>query len=143
MDYQNYCDKISEKFLKNEYISIAKNSYKMLFAPKKAISGARVYAFLINSQKPSESLSRALCHYAVSAAYYDQKDTHLKTVVIPIFIGESASFDGKAFRENGVFVLPCAVDLDSDSLKTAEKFPILSGGQFKAICDFAKSVLHP
>lgn len=143
MDYQSYCDKISEKFLKSEYISIAKNSYKMLFSPKKAISGARVYAFLINSQKPSAKLSKALCQYAVSAAYYDEKDTHLKTVVIPIFIGESASFEVKAFKEDGAYVLPCAVNLDSGSFKTAEKFPILSGGQFKAICDFAKSVLHP
>lgn len=143
MDYQSYCDKISDNFLKSEYISIAKNSYKMLFAPKKVVSGARVYAFLINSQKPSAALSKALCQYALSAAYYDEKDTHLKTVVIPIFIGRFASFDGKAFRENGTFVLPCAVDLESGEFKAAEKFPIFNSGQFRAICDFAKSVLHP
>ena len=143
MDYQSYCDKISEKFLKSEYISIAQNSYKMLFAPKKALPGARVYAFLINSQKPSENLLRALCQYAASAAYYDQKDTHLKTVVIPIFIGESLSFEAKALKENGAYVLPCAVNLESGKIKAADKFPIFSGGQFKAICDFAKSVLHP
>ena len=134
MDYQSYCDKISEKFLKSEYISIAKNSYKMLFTPKKAIDGARVYAFIINSQASDESLSRALCQYAASAAYYDEKDTHLKTVVIPIFIGKAASFDGKAFRENGAFVLPCAVDLESGKLKAADKFPIFGGGQFKILC---------
>lgn len=143
MNYQAYCDKLSEKFLKSEYISIAQNSYKMLFAPKKAISGARVYAFLINSQKPSEALSKALCQYAVSAAYYDEKDTHLKTFVIPIFIGEFTSFDISAFKEKGAFVLPCAVDLEGGKIKTAHKFPLLSGGQFRAICDFAKSVLHP
>ena len=143
MDYQSYCDKISEKFLKSEYISIAKNSYKMLFAPKKAISGARVYAFIVNAQKPSEKLIKALCQYAVSAAYYDQNSEHLKTVVIPIFTGSFASFEGKAFKENGAYVLPCAVDLDNSKLQAASKFPILSGSQFKAICDFAKSVLHP
>ena len=143
MNYQSYCDKISEKFLKSEYVSIAKNSYKMLFAPKKTVSGARVYAFLINQQKSSAELSRALCQYAVSAAYYDEKENHLKTVVIPIFIGSAACFDGRAFRENGAYVLPCAIDLESGEFKTADKFPILMGGQFKAICDFAKTVLHP
>ena len=73
----------------------------MLFAPKKAISGARVYAFIVNAQKPSEKLIKALCQYAVSAAYYDQKSEHLKTFVIPIFIGSFASFEGKAIKENG------------------------------------------
>ena len=142
MDYQSCCDKISEKFSKSEYISIAQNSYKMLFAPKKAVSGARVYAFLINSQRISEKLCRELCRYAVSAAYYDQKSEHLKTFVVPIFIGETALSDVKAFKESGACVLPCALDLESGKIKTAEKFPLLSGGQFKAICDFAKTVLH-
>lgn len=143
MNYQNYCDKVSEKFLKSEYISIAQNSYKMLFSPKKEFSGARVYAFIVGSQEPSEALLKALGRYAASAAYYDERDTHLKTVVIPIFIGESASFEAKAFRESGAYVLPYTVNLDSGTVKTADKFPIFSAAQFRAISDYAKSVLHP
>ena len=143
MDYQVYCDKISENFLKSEYISIAKNSYKMLFAPKKAMSGARVYAFIVNSQKPTYELSKALCQYAASAAYYDEKSEHLKIVVIPIFLGSFSSFEGKAFKENGAYVLPCTVDLDSGKVKMAGKYPIFKSAQFKAICDFAKTILHP
>ena len=146
MNYQNYSDQISEYFLKSEYISIAQNSYKMLFAPKKAISGMRIYAFIVNSRGADERLCRALCQYAVSAAFYDEKEKHLKTAVIPIFVGGGevfSAFDSKAFKENGAFVLPCAADLESGRFKAADKLPLFGGGQFKTISDFAKSVLHP
>ena len=143
MNYQSYCDKISEKFLKSEYISIAKDSYKMLFSPKKPIDGARVYAFIVNSQKPSEALSKALCQYAGSAAFYEEKKEHLKTIVIPIFVNESKCFELKAFKEGGAYVLPCALNAENGEFIISQKFPILNAAQFKTISNFAKTVLHP
>ena len=149
MEYQSYCDKLQEQFLKSEYISIAHSSYKMLFAPKKSINGMRVFCFIVNGNKASEKLCRDLAKYAMSTAFYDDCSNQLKTAVLPIFIGEHLSdstisfINSRAFKENGAYILPTAFDLSQQNLLCCESFPLLGSSQFKQLLQFAKKTLNP
>lgn len=149
MEYQSYCDKIQEHFLKSEYISIAQDSFKMLFSPKKAINGMRVFCFIVNGRDAEAELCKKLAEYAVSAAYYDDCEKHLKTAVLPLFIQSEISdktlsfLKGRAFKEGGAFIIPAAFDLSKDTLICCESFPIIGSAQFKQIFDFANKILHP
>ncbi len=150
MEYQRYCAKIEEQFLKSEYISISQDSFKMLFAPKKSpFDDMRVFCYVINGKSASGKLCRRLASYAASAAFYDDREKPLKTVVLPLFIQSEVDdttlsfLKERAFKEAGAFVLPLAFDLSQQALLCCQSFPILGAAQFKKISEFAKNILQP
>ncbi|MEE1279734.1 MAG: hypothetical protein UHH95_02745 [Oscillospiraceae bacterium] len=150
MEYQRYCAKIEEHFLKSEYISISKDSFKMLFAPKKSsLDDMRVFCYIINGMSATDKLCRKLSAYALSAAFYDDRKKPLKTVVLPLFIQSEVDdttlsfLKNRAFKEAGAFVLPLAFSLSQEKLLCCQSFPIIGAAQFKKISEFAKSILQP
>ena len=150
MYFQNYCAKIEEHFLKSEYISISQDSFKMLFAPKKPLSeDTRVFCFIINAKSANENICRRLAAYATSAAFYNDREKPLKTVVLPLFVQNEAEessllfLKGRAFKEEGAFVLPCAFSLSQQKLLCCQSFPIFAAAQFRKISDYAKNIMQP
>ncbi len=142
MEYQKYCLKLDECFLKSEYISISQDSFKMFFLPKKAFD-MRLYCFIIKSKSPTKKLLTQLSHYAQSAAFYDNTQKAMPVAVIPLFIEEKGSerslelLKQGAFKDSGAYILPSVFDLEKGALYVANKFPILSSVQFKKIYNFA------
>ncbi len=150
MNFQSYCAKIEERFLKSEYISISQDSFKMLFAPKKSLSeDTRVFCFIINGKSASEGLCRRLAAYGASAAFYNDREKPLKTVVLPLFVQDEADdatlsfLRERAFKEKGAFVLPLAFDLSQEKLLCCQSFPLFAAAQLKKISDYAKNIMQP
>lgn len=150
MDFQGYCAKIEERFLKSEYISISKDSFKMLFSPKKPLSeDTRVFCFIISSKSADQSLCRRLAAYAASAAFYNDREKPLKTVVLPLFVQDEADdatisfLKERAFKEEGALVLPCVFSLSQEKLLCCQNFPLLAASQLKKISDYAKNIMQP
>ena len=134
---QGYLSLLERQFLKSEYISIAKKSFRMFAAPSRAIDGARIFCFVLKGEAQSTELVNKLAAYAGSVAFYDG-DKKERVCVIALFEGSALKLQPS--RESGVLILPCAFDTQNQKLILPDTLPILRREEFKKLCAFTKNI---
>ncbi len=139
MEKQSYLSALERQFQKSEYISIAKNSYRMFTAPSRKVGDARLFCFVLKSEKQSDELLKKLAAYAQSVAFYDGVKKE-KVYVVALF--EDSGLKLKPVRADGALVLPCAYDNDAGKLLLGENFPLLRREEFKKLYNFTKNILR-
>lgn len=134
---QNYLSALERQFLKSEYISIAKTSFRMLSAPSRGYEGARLFCFVLKSERQSGELLKKLADYANSVAFYDG-DKKDRVCVIALF--EAPSLKLAPSRESGALMLPCAFDTEKQRLILPDSLPLLRREEFKKLSAFTKNI---
>ena len=144
MNIQAYSAEIERQFQKSEYISIKHTSVKMFSSPK-FFKGenCRLFAFIVNGKTPSADLTKKLCDYALSVAFYDDPQKKSKVIVLPLFICENSSrtdsvLNLRAKKMGGAFCLASVFDLEKNELKM-QKLPVISNAFSKNVQSFAKN----
>ena len=134
---QGYLSALERQFLKSEYISIAKKSFRMLTTPSRAFEGARLFCFVLKDERQDAELLKKLADYANSVAFYDG-DKKERVCVIALF--EAPKLKVGASRESGALILPCAFDTENNKLLLPDSLPILRREEFKKLCAFVKNI---
>ncbi len=134
---QGYLSALERQFLKSEYISIAKKSFRMFAAPSRAPHGARLFCFVLKGEAQSAELVSKLAAYAGSVAFYDGCKKE-RVCVIALFEGPALKLQPS--RESGALILPCAFDTQNTKLILPESLPILRREEFKKLSDFTKNI---
>ncbi len=134
---QGYLSALERQFLKSEYISIAKKSFRMFTAPSRAYDGARLFCFVLKGERQDAQLLKKLADYANSVAFYDG-DKKERVCVLALF--EASNLKLAASRESGALLLPCAIDTENQKLTLPDTLPILRREEFKKLCAFTKNI---
>jgi hypothetical protein len=143
MDKQSYISSVERYFQKGEYISIGKDSFKMLTSPKGFKNAEAKFFCFISALSPSEKLVEELCDYAKSVIFYDDPSFHDKILILPVFIGNGGGQVKKAYRKSGVYALPCYFNLEKNELSVADKFPLFTASAYKDFSRYAQRILKP
>ena len=143
MDYHSYCAILERRFLKNEYISISQNSYRMFTSPTDSSLGdCKLFLFAVNGQEPSEELCQRFADYARSVVFYKNSSKIGKIYTIVLFFTNndcSLFLQSRIAKTSGAITLPCIAT--ADGLNICNKFPIIFSGDFKKLYDYAKKIL--
>ena len=134
---QGYLSALERQFLKSEYISIAKKSFRMLTAPSRSLIGARLFCFVLKGEKQDAELLKKLAAYAQSVAFYDG-DKKERVCVLALF--EASKLKLAPSRENGAIILPCAFDTENQKLILPDNLPLIRREEFKKLCAFTKNI---
>ncbi len=134
---QGYLSALEKQFLKSEYISIAKKSFRMLTSPSPALDGTRLFCFVLKDEKQGLELLKKLADYANSVAFYDG-DKKEKVCILALFEGSNLKLAPS--RISGALILPCAFDMESQKLILPDSLPLLRREEFKKLCAYTKNI---
>lgn len=126
MDFYSICSCIEKHFLKSEYITIKKQSLKMLWCPKDfSFKNTHIFVFVMNRENPDSKFLKSLCDYALSVSFYDDPKNLDKVCVLPIFVSDNLETEGYAKKIGDAYILTSKIC--TENLKTiySEKFPLL------------------